>query len=298
MALEITAQELVVVDPGFAPEHSYMEEPIEVSMPAMIENDSSNLEIIDQPSDDIVITLSDIPGAPVGTKDPEPELEVSEEIKEDDSKKEDENDAKSKKNEKWDWTKRGPTGFVVWIKERFEDVPKHSGYDTSGVQRALAYLEKVDGEISKAMRLDVDGELDADKIEEIRSKIEDGIQSLHDRLAKINKSKKPNKKRSDYIQEGIVKTANVPGVKGIFITVDLLTSRIARACINGMISSGKDIESLFDIECKKYKLNERERACVVQLILDMGLAINEDRIHLTDEDYDQDESEFIQQFKG
>src|SRR5271163_3000128 len=81
---------------------------------------------------DIEIVVEELPGAPSGTKDPE--LEVHEEpvhVEE----KEDANDAKKGKdggkNEKWDWSKHGPHGFVAWVKERIETVPKHSGYDSA-----------------------------------------------------------------------------------------------------------------------------------------------------------------------
>jgi ElaB/YqjD/DUF883 family membrane-anchored ribosome-binding protein len=301
MSLEKTAQELFIVDqgPSIYSEEPHMEQPIEVSMDEAepVEVSNAPIEVSDNGESDIVISLSDIPGAPPGTPDPEPELEVSEEVKEE--KKDDENDAKSKKNEKWDWAKRGPTGFVVWIKERFDDVPKHSGFDSAGVERAASYLERLDNEISKAMRLDLDGELDADKIEEIRSKIEDGINRLHDRLTKIKKSKKPAKKRADYIQEGIVKEAQkITGVQGIFVTVDLFISAIGRAMINGMVSSGKDIESLFSAACDKYKLDDREKLSLTQFLFDLGYPMMLDRGNVLDEDFNWDKSEWIQQFKS
>ena len=52
-------------------------------------------------------------------------------------------------------------------------MPKHSGYDSAGLERAVAYLDRIDSEISKAMRSDLDGSLNADHIENVRSQIED-----------------------------------------------------------------------------------------------------------------------------
>jgi hypothetical protein len=87
-------------------------------------------------------------------------------------------------------------------KQKTSKVPKHTGYDTAGLERAVAYLQKLDSEISKAMRMDLDGALDANLVEEIRGQIEDGIEKLHSRLSKVlhsKKTKKNNKeKKSQY----------------------------------------------------------------------------------------------------
>jgi len=244
--------------------------------------------------------LSPIPGAPEeAVKEPaEPIIEVHDVSTEEEHSKDadDNNDAKGKgkKNEKWDWASKGPTGFLTWVQERFQAVPKHSGYDSAGLERACAYLERLDSEISKAMRLDVDGELDSNKIEEVRVKIEDGISKLSDRLDKIkeNTKKKRKKKADDEDDSGLIKEAQkITGVKGIYVSVDLLTSRIARLCINGMVSAGHDIEKIYASQVKKYKLNDREQAMVMQLLSDMGYPLRQDRGYLPDEDVNTSSSD-------
>src|SRR5208282_86244 len=179
---------------------------------------------------EIEIVVEELPGAPAGTKDPEPMLEVSEEPIHAEEK-DDANDAKKGKDggkgEKWDWSKHGPHGFVAWIKGRIADVPKHSGYDTAGLERAIAYMERVDNEISKAMRMDLDGELDGNKIEVVRSELDDGIARLQSRLDKVKDTKKSNKrkKKSEYVmdEDGFIKEAQkITGVKGVYVTVPLL----------------------------------------------------------------------------
>src|SRR5574338_415331 len=241
MTLESTAQELIVVDPssiapmgggmpivplevhdhgmghdhGHEHEHSHEGTPLEVG------------DMADEPLEVIIdIDFSDLPGAPEGTKDPEPVIEVKDA---EDNLTVDEDPAKAAKNEKWDWSKRGPKGFIAWVKERCDDVPKHSGYDTAGLERAIAYLERLDGEVSKAMRSDIDGELDANQIEKVRAIIDNGIERLQDRLDKVKQSKKkPKKKKADESYDGLVKEAQkITGVQGVFVTVDLLTSHIA-----------------------------------------------------------------------
>jgi hypothetical protein len=301
MSLQAIAEDLVVLEPmnsqdhgAFLPEmhadlsdhyhdsaiqqHDHMEQ-----MPSLL---------INQPKQ-ITIVVEDIPGAPSDLPEILEEIEVQEPeehlvVKDDEhtSKKEDgkdENDAKksSKKSDKWDWESKGAEGFVHWVKERLETVPRHSGMDTAGLERAISYLEKLDGEISKAMRLDLEGDLDADKIEEIRSKIDDGLSRLSERLDKVKKTKKNYKKKkadSDIESTGLVKEAQkITGVQGIYVTVPLLVSRIARVCINGMVSAGHDIEDLYNRQVKYYKLSNREQAEVMQLLSDMGYPMRQDR---------------------
>lgn len=240
---------------------------------------------------EIVITLPDVPGA-----DNAPDIEivdedaqkvinqiqsndVSELSSSEDSEKSSDKKS-SKKNEKWDWESKGASGFISWVKDRLDNVPKHSGMDTAGLERAISYLEKIDSEISKAMRLDLDGDLDANKIEEVRSTIDEGLERLQERLSKIKKSKKGGKKKValQYEQDGFIKEAQkITGVQGVYVTVPLLVSRIARVCINGMVSAGHDIEDLFKRQASFYKLNDREQAEVMQLLSDMGYPLRQDR---------------------
>lgn len=304
MSLKSTAQELFVVEPqmGGSPSPSPLSLiPLEVSDSPVASMES--LEV-SEPGE-VEIIIEDLPGAPHGTHDPEP-LEVSEHDKDDDKDKlevTDENDAKkSKKPEKWDWESKGPTGFVVWIKSRIEDVPKHSGYDSSGLERAVAYMERLDNEISKAMRLDLDGALDANKIESVRSQIDEGLSRLHDRLDKVKKHSKSRRKKKADADSILVKEAQkIAGVQGVYVTVPLLISRVARVCINGMVSAGHDIEDIYSKQVKKYKLNEREQAETMQLLADMGYPLRQDRGYLADEDVDfasSDNMDWAANYKG
>jgi hypothetical protein len=233
-----------------------------------------------------------LPGAP-NSEEPmmvvEPALDVEESSKKDEENAMDQNDAKkSKKSDRWDWESKGATGFIAWVKERFETVPKHSGYDTAGLERAVSYLEKLDSEISKAMRLDLEEELDANKVEEIRSKIENGIERLQDRLDKIKKTKKDSRKKKSSTDENpnsfIKEAQKITGVQGVYIMAPLFASRIARICINGTVSAGHDIEDLYSKQVKKWKLTDREQAEVMQLLSDMGYPLRQDRGYMPDDD--------------
>jgi len=302
MSLLSTAQIIEVMEvPAVSEFPRIIETPaFEISSEDHIKPEEVNIEISEEPEEDVEVSEenglegdiidildfpSDLPGAPPGTEHPivtpsqeQEEIEVSDK---------DDNEVKEKKNDKWDWSSKGADGFVIWIKERFDSVPKHSGFDSAGLERAQSYLEKLDNEISKAMRLDLEGELDANKVEEIRSKIDDGISKLQDRLDKVKKVKRQKRKKTSELNNGIVKEGQkITGVSGIVITVPLLISRIARVCINGSISAGHSIEDLFKRQAEKYKLNDREKVEVIQLLFDMGYPIRNDRGFMLDEDID------------
>jgi len=313
MSLQATAQMMedlvveespMVIDPNESGEHVviYPQAPtpetvMEMHDPEVLQEvmqgAEPSLEVAEEHPGEVQFEIAELPG--VDRLDPEMEksLEVHEEEPKDESKAEDEK--KSKVAPKWDWQSKGATGFITWVQERLSDVPKHSGYDTSGVERALSYLQKLDNEISKAMRMDVDGELDANKVEEVRAKIDNGIEMLNARIDKISKSKKSGKKKkkADADSEtGLVKEAQkIPGISGIVVTVPLFISAIVRTCINGSVSGGHDIEDMFKKFDEKYKFDDKQKVECLQLFADMGYPIRRDRGYLPDEDSDPTSSD-------
>lgn len=360
MTLQSNAQELFVVDPispaSQLPAH---DEHSAVAMPPHMHGDGeqlialSPLEVTEPV--EIEIVVDELPGAPPGTKDPEVIEVVDEPIRA--GEKEDANEAKKGKGgkkDRWDWEAHGPHGFVAWVKSRLDDVPKHSGYDSAGLERAIAYMEKLDNEISKAMRMDLDGELDANKIEKVRAELDEGVSRLQARIDKVKESKKSSRKRKKTAQDltneisgvtarysnedinawvndttvpgetwtfekaivqlanngeepgfeglGLVKEAQkITGVKGVYVTVPLLISRVARVCINGTVSAGHDIEDLYKRQVAKYKLDDREQAEVRQLLFDMGYPLREDRGFFPGDDlevWDSDNMDWAANYRG
>jgi hypothetical protein len=255
--------------------------------------------VIEQDGEPVLgIDLGDLPGAPSNTPDPETEEEdlVVEESDSKDSESGDSNEAKDskKKEDKWDWKSKGFGHFTFWVKDRFEDVPKHSGYDISGLERAHAYLEKLHSEISRAMRSDIDGDLEAELIADIHEKIEQGIEKLEERIEKVKASKSSKrKKKADESSEGLVKEAQkIFGVQnGVVITVPLFISTLARTLVNGMVSAGKDIEHSYSLLVKKYDLTDREKIELIQLLQDMGLPMIKDRSVLPEEGFKPESTE-------
>ena len=268
----------------------YSEEPskelvLEMHDPEM--HDHSHELTMEEPHD-LEIVVQDLPG--VAQLDPtrEKELEVSDDGNNATAiEKTDTNEAKKSKGKEKDkfdlkhLVESGTDSVFSKIKELLDGVPKHSGYDESGIERAVRYMEKLDDGISDAMCADLDGKLDANKIEEIRSKVDDGIARLHDRYEKVSKKHKRKKKGEESF--GLVKEGQkATRIDGIVITVPLLISRIARVCANGAVSAGKDIEELFSRQVKEYNLDKREQAELIQLLEDMGHYFRQDRGFSTD----------------
>lgn len=274
-----------------------------------IGGDEENSKI--PPGADVVITdgcepivaidfIGDLPGAP-HSPDPHDEEDEDEEDEDAENDGEDSSDAKdsktSKPQDKWDWKPLGLENFVVWVKDRFSDIPSHSGYDHSGIERAVSYLEKLHKEVSGAMRSDVNGVLDANEIADVHQKIEEGIEKLIERAEKIKRSKRKTKKSSaDESQEDlIVKEAQkVFGVQnGVVITVPIFISSLARALVNGTVSAGHDLEHSYDVVVKKWKLTDREKMELIQLLQDMGMPMIRDRSLLPEDGLDPSSSDNI-----
>jgi len=186
-----------------------------------------------------------------------------------------------------------------WMKNRYENIPKHSGRDISGIERAVAYLKQFLRQISRATQSDINGVLDINHVETVRNQVEDGISRLEDRLKILNMYKK--KKRAEEDPEGFKKEAQkAAGVNGgVTITVPLIISHLARTMINGTVSAGHDMEDMFVKLADKFDLTLRERHELIQLIQDMGYPIRLDRAYAGEDTKDyhkQDHFDLAQNF--
>jgi len=233
---------------------------------------------------EIVFLVPEIPGADgedldfgLEVDEPEEEIEVEE-------------------KDPWDWQSLGLGSFLTWLSGMIENTPRHTGRDTTGIEKVIAYFEALNKEISKAMRSDYRNEIDSAKAEEARAQIEDGLERLIDRLEKlrITKYKRHAKnKKAGYSAEFVKEGQKATHVGGIVVTVPLLISTIARACINGTVSAGHDIEDSFKKFSDMYKLSTREKAEVIQLMSDMGYPIRRDRGVLLDEEINTTSSDNV-----
>lgn len=238
---------------------------------------------VDQESDgDVVLTLDKIPGGldqediveeAIEVEEPE-EVEVS--------------------DDPWAWTVKG---FIPWLSKMMQGVPTHSGKDTVGLERAMAYLEALDKEISRAVRNDLNNDIAIDAVEKARDEIQRGLERLEDRLEKVKATKYPRKgkkktKKAEEEHDALVKEAQkATHVGGIVVSVPLFISYVARLLINGMVSGGHDIEDMFKKADQKFKFTDREKAEVMQLLSDMNYPVRRDRGFLPEEEIDTTSSD-------
>lgn len=231
---------------------------------------SVTLEFEDQ--EPITFELPEVPGAP------DADDIVIEDVEEPSGEEEEE---RVTNDNPWDWQSKGLKQFIAWLNQMMKNVPRHSGYDSTGLEKAISYFEALDKEITKAMRMDYKDEINHAEAERAREQIENGLERLLERLDKVKKQKfKRYKKKSKawYEVEGLVKQASpMTNVVGITVTVPLFIHRIARVIINGMVSAGHDAEDMYERLKKEYGLTKREEAEVQQLLMDMGYDIFTDR---------------------
>ena len=247
-------------------------------------------------SSDVEITfkLPPIPGS-----DADMPLEVS---TDDAIEVEDEGDDKKDKNDKndnkekdlevqdpWNPLKtHGPDMIFDWYQDRISNIPRHSGREISGMERVIAYLTRMDREMSKVISNDYDGKVDVAAFENARRELHNGIDRLEKALATLKKSMS---KAADTDHEIVKEGQKATHVGGIIVTVPIFISRLAKICINGSVSAGHSIEDLYARLVKKHTLPEREQAELLELLSSMGYPIARDRAYNTNELIDQTSSD-------
>lgn len=192
------------------------------------------------------------------------------------SKSKDKNDLKSGEElevkDPSDYRSYGPKDLTQWVQHMFSAIPRHSGRETTGIERCISYLKRFDGDLSRAISSDYKGEADIGKLEEARREVYNGIERLEDALDKLSDTYS-RKKKGDRTFGEIVKEAKQDRVSGIVITVPILLSRIAKVLINGMVSGGHNIQDMFNKQVKEYDLTKREQTELMELLENFGYAM-------------------------
>eukprot|EP00697_Spironema_sp_BW2_P013793 gnl/Spiro4/4055_TR2017_c0_g1_i1.p3 gnl/Spiro4/4055_TR2017_c0_g1~~gnl/Spiro4/4055_TR2017_c0_g1_i1.p3 ORF type:complete len:267 (-),score=-16.60 gnl/Spiro4/4055_TR2017_c0_g1_i1:3807-4607(-) len=189
--------------------------------------------------------------------------------------------------DRWDWQSLGLEKFMEWCQDRLNSIPDLSGNETTAIERGISYLERFNKEISKAISTDYDGDIDVKAIETVRKWIFKSIKTLKEIFDQRHESDYNGKEAS--VDGKMVKEARTPYNGGIIVTVPLIISRCARVCINGAVSAGHDLPSLYHEQVKKYSLDTREQAELAQHLEDMGFPIRADRLMLPDEEVEIDD---------
>jgi hypothetical protein len=199
-------------------------------------------------------------------------LEVSEMGGEDEPKEETKKDLEV--NDPWDWKSGGLENVLNWAQERCSNLPRHSGRETSGIERVMSCLKRIDNELSKAITEDYDGKVDIDKFEKARKEIHSGIERLEEAHGKLSGKKK---KKADE-KFDLVKEARTAYTGHMVVSIPILISSLARGLINGTISQGHSIEHSYSDVVKKYSLSDREQMELLQHLEDMGFPMRRDRL--------------------
>lgn len=231
---------------------------------------SEDVVELHQPEGDtleIMLKLPSIPGSTVQ------EIEVCDEpdeVEEKSSKqsKKDLNNLEVK--DPRDWKSWGPARALEWAQYMFDKIPKHSGKETTGIERNISYLDRMDRDLSKMIAEDYEGNVDIAKIENVRYEIRSGIHRLEEAKDRLDHMYK-KKKKADVDSE-LVKEAKQTAINGMVITVPVFISRLASTLINGMVSGGKNIEHEYNKLAKEWELTTREQVELMEVLYHMGYA--------------------------
>jgi len=180
--------------------------------------------------------------------------------------------------------------FMEYIKDMYPTkIPRHDGKTTLGCERAKSFLERMDKEISTAIRKDHDGVLDISELESVRQKIMSDVSKLvgHIKLLKSTQ----NKKKASVDASGIPAWTNQDGVEVSYdelrksaatpnkmvIAVPPFERAIAGIMINAHVSAGHNMEDVYEYLSKKYGITAREELSIMQVCMDSGFHIFKDR---------------------
>jgi hypothetical protein len=188
--------------------------------------------------------------------------------------------------------------FMGHVNELYPaQIPKHDGTSTVGCERAVSFLDRLNGDISRAIREDHDSVLDIAKLEDVRVNIMRDVLVLKDHLGKLKKQIKDSHGQKD------AKASSVPGWKSpsgrslsykqlknaeelkkqaatpnnIVIAVSPFERAISGMMINAHVSAGHPMEDVYASLKKKYSLTDREELSIMQLCMDSGFHIFKDR---------------------
>ena len=175
-----------------------------------LELDDDLFEVLegDEPLDDVVEIIEDIvPGADLVVVMPD-----EEEVKE-----------SHDQERKRDWENDGDHGgFIEYVRHRLDNIPRHTGQTTVGCERAIAYLKRLDREISRAIQSDDDNVIDEEEAEKIRDTIMEFVSKLEDAYDKLSSKKNGKFKKKASVKVGNQVIARIHDGVDIryYVTVD------------------------------------------------------------------------------
>nr|BDD46219.1 hypothetical protein 51 [bacterium] len=180
---------------------------------------------------------------------------------------------------------RDVTCFMEYLQGAYPgNIPRHDGRSISGCERAYAYLNRLNSEVSEAVRKDVSHVLDMDYIEKARVNMMRDMSTLKEHMGKLKKKLKTSTSGDKTEQalismgkearEEIEKEATVARQQVVLTPFERAISGIL---INSVVSGGHPFEDVYDFLKNKYKLDDREELAILQVVMDSGFPIFKDR---------------------
>lgn len=151
-----------------------------------------------------------------------------------------------------------PADFEAYVVASARRLPQVYANSKNSLKRVFAYLEKLSEDILEGVQQDAAyAELSEQQLRTLDN-IEEGIEEAMKTVASI-------------LQGKVVKTATKSSQFTPFVNPFIFG--LARILINGKVSQGKNIESLYGSLSSKYKLSEREQLELYFILNDMGHSI-------------------------
>ena len=201
--------------------------------------------------------------------------------------------------------------FMDCVSEVYpSQIPSHDGTTMLGCEKAVSFLDRLNSEISRAIREDSEDVLDVSELEHVRVSIMKDTLVLKDHLNSLKKKFKEMHKNSsdlgsvdaeskvpDWVSadgskmsyRDLKKKASTPNK--MVIAVPPFERALAGILINAQVSGGNSMEDVFEILKSKYDLQPREELAVMQVVMDMGFHVFRDRgtFSLNDDSLDTDD---------
>jgi len=183
--------------------------------------------------------------------------------------------------------------FMEYVHEQYPgNIPQHDGRSMVGCERATSFLDKLNSQISRAIREDSDNVLDIQALEGVRVNIMKDVLVLKKHIGKLKKMvKDEHDKKASVGANGIPKWINASGREieygeltkeaatpnNIVIAVSPFERAISGIMINAHVSGGHSMEDVYGFLSNKYSIDDREELAIMQLCMDSGFHIFKDR---------------------
>jgi hypothetical protein len=183
--------------------------------------------------------------------------------------------------------------FMDYVSESYPSkIPQHDGSSVLGCERAVSFLDRLNSEISRAIRDDSDSVIDIGSLEGVRLNIMKDIIVLKNHVGKLKKKFKDQHKKDassagepppswttktgDEVEYNeLKKEATTP--RNMVIAISPFERAITGMMINAHVSGGNDMEEVYGFLSKKYDISPREELSIMQVLADSGFHIFKDR---------------------